>query len=148
MRGRSLATHMSHPFLRRNHCHTSPPDAAAWHRCRRQRGRSVTWKGSISVHTTEHIPYKAAASVYSSPPARRWHRRAVPYLSTPPPPLVSSFPHASPRYARWLERLSLSLSLAEGTDGATEDFRERRLVIRSERRENGSFRATGFREKL
>lgn len=43
-------------------------------------GRSVTWNGSISVHITEHIPYKAAASVYSLPPVRCWHPVAALYL--------------------------------------------------------------------
>lgn len=43
-------------------------------------GRSVTWNGSISAHITEHIPYKAAASVYSLPPVRYWHPVAALYL--------------------------------------------------------------------
>lgn len=43
------------------------------------RGRSLTWNGSISVHITEHIPYKAAASVYSLPPVRCWHAAAALY---------------------------------------------------------------------
>lgn len=66
-------------------------------------GRSVTWNGSISAHITEHIPYKAAASVYSLPPVRCWHPVAALYLRQYGG-WCSLFP-CEPRYARWLEHL-------------------------------------------
>lgn len=76
------------------------------------------------MHIAEQIPSKAAASVYSLPPCEvlacgggggggsvSENRAAV----------VSSRPSRAPLS----EVIRASLSVAEGTDGATEDFLER-----------------------
>lgn len=67
------------------------------------RGRSVTWNGSISAHITEHIPYKAMASVYSLPPYEALASSSG-SISETVWWLCSLFP-CEPCYARWLEHL-------------------------------------------
>lgn len=80
--------------------HTKPPFGIS---AVRLWGRSVTRNGSISVHITEHIPYKAAASVYSLPPVRCWHPVAALYLRQCGGCVV--FVPCEPCYVRWLEHL-------------------------------------------